>query len=69
MFRVVLFSLMLVVPCAAAVAEPLHVYGPGGPLPAIKEAASSFGKAHGIDVEVVAGPTGTWISQANKMPT
>ena len=38
-------------------AEPLHVYGPGGPLPAMKEAAAVFGKAHNIDVLVTAGPT------------
>lgn len=49
---------------AASAAEPLHVYGPGGPYPAIKEAAVVFGKAHGIDVDVTAGPTGKWLEQA-----
>lgn len=44
-------------------AEPLHVYGPGGPLPAVK-AADVFGRAHGIEVVVTAGPTGKWIDQA-----
>lgn len=49
---------------AASAAEPLRVYGPGGPFPAIKEAAAAFGKAHGIDVQVTAGPTGKWLEQA-----
>ena len=44
--------------------ETLHVYGPGGPLPAMKEAAAAFGQKQGIDVEVVAGPTPKWIDQA-----
>ena len=50
----------------AFAAEPLHVYGPGGPLPAIKEAAAAFGKAHGIDVIVTAGPTPQWIDSAKQ---
>ena len=42
---------------AAAAAETLHVYGPGGPLPAVKEAAAAFGKQAGVTVDVVGGPT------------
>jgi accessory colonization factor AcfC len=63
-----LFGLALgIVPLAAATAaEPLHVYGPGGPYPALKEAAEVFGKAHGIDVQVTAGPTGKWLTQAKE---
>jgi accessory colonization factor AcfC len=49
---------------AASAAEPVHVYDPGGPYPALKEAAEVFGKAHGIDVQVTAGPTGKWLEQA-----
>jgi accessory colonization factor AcfC len=49
---------------SASAAETLHVYGPGGPLPAMKEAAQQFGKAHGIDVQAVGGPTGQWLGQA-----
>lgn len=45
-------------------AETLHVYGPGGPLPAMKEAAAVFGKAHGVAVDVTAGPTPQWIDRA-----
>ncbi len=48
----------------ARAAEPLHVYGPGGPMPAMKEAAAAFGTAHGITVEVTAGPTPAWIEKA-----
>ncbi len=44
--------------------DVLHVYGPGGPLPAMKEAAAVFGKAHGIAVDVTAGPTPQWIEHA-----
>jgi len=44
--------------------EVFHVYGPGGPLPAMKEAAEAFSKASGARLEVVAGPTDKWIVQA-----
>jgi accessory colonization factor AcfC len=42
----------------------LRIYGPGGPEPAIREAAQQFGPAHGIKIEVTAGPTGKWIAAA-----
>jgi Accessory colonization factor AcfC, contains ABC-type periplasmic domain len=42
----------------------LKVYGPGGPAPAMKEAATAFEKATGIKVEVTAGPTPKWIDAA-----
>ncbi len=45
-------------------AEPLRVYGPGGPYPAVMEAAEVFGHANNIDVQVTVGPTGKWIEQA-----
>lgn len=48
----------------AAAAETLHVYGPGGPLPAMREAAETFGRAHGVEVQVTGGPTGAWLEQA-----
>lgn len=47
-------------------AEPLRVYGPGGPLPAMQEAAAAFGRTGGIEVQVTAGPTGKWIGQAKQ---
>ncbi len=49
---------------AAQAAETLHVYGPGGPLPAVKEAAAAFGKQAGVTVDVVGGPTPAWIDRA-----
>ena len=44
--------------------ETLFVYGPGGPAPAMKEAAIAFEKTNGVKVEVTAGPTATWLDQA-----
>lgn len=49
---------------AAHAAETLFVYGPGGPAPAMKEAASAFEKATGNKVDVTAGPTGKWLDKA-----
>ena len=51
-------------PTLASAAETLHVYGSGGPMPALKKAATVFGAAHGITVEVTAGPTPAWIDKA-----
>lgn len=42
----------------------LHVYGPGGPAPAMREAAATFEKKTGTRVVVTAGPTGTWLDHA-----
>jgi accessory colonization factor AcfC len=44
--------------------EPLLAYGPGGPAPAMKEAAEVFSKSHGVGVAVTAGPTPAWIAKA-----
>lgn len=44
--------------------EPLLAYGPGGPAPAMKEAAEVFSKSHGVRVAVTAGPTPDWIAKA-----
>ena len=49
---------------AAFATETLRVYGPGGPLPAMKEAAAVFGQVHGIDIHVTGGPTPQWIDHA-----
>ncbi|RDS84396.1 substrate-binding domain-containing protein [Dyella psychrodurans] len=51
---------LLAASLSAHAAETLHVYGPGGPAPAMQEAAAAFGKQHGIDVQVTAGPTPKW---------
>lgn len=42
----------------------LRVYGPGGPYEAMREAASEFSRAAGVQVEVIAGPTPKWLAQA-----
>jgi accessory colonization factor AcfC len=44
----------------------LRAYGPGGPAPAMREAAKVFGEKKGIKVEIKAGPTPTWKDQAMK---
>jgi accessory colonization factor AcfC len=50
----------------AAAEEVLYVYGPGGPYPAMKEAAELFGKQVNAKLEVVPGPTNQWIEKAKK---
>jgi accessory colonization factor AcfC len=44
----------------------LRAYGPGGPAPAMREAAKEFGAKKGIVVEITAGPTLAWKDQAMK---
>lgn len=48
----------------AQATDTVFVYGPGGPLPAMKEAAAAFGRAHGVTVQVTGGPTPQWLSRA-----
>lgn len=52
----------------AFAAEPvvLNVYGPGGPAPAMKEAAQAFAIARRVTVNVVAGPTPQWADKARQ---
>src|SRR5262249_25153724 len=59
-----LMTAVLANPVGTGAAQDLRVYGPGGPEPAIREAASQFGTAHGIAIAVTAGPTGKWIAAA-----
>lgn len=49
---------------APVLAQDLHVYGPGGPEPVIREAAAQFGAAKRVKVVVTSGPTAKWIEQA-----
>lgn len=51
---------------SAHAAETLRVYGPGGPAPAMKEAAAAYEKKTGTTVQVTAGPTGEWIDKARQ---
>jgi accessory colonization factor AcfC len=68
--QTVLRAALLVIAVAVAngpgvvAAQDLRIYGPGGPEPAIREAARQFGTAHGVKIEVNAGPTAKWIDAA-----
>lgn len=42
----------------------LKIYGPGGPAPAMKEAAKVFAEKNKVGVTVEAGPTAKWKDQA-----
>jgi accessory colonization factor AcfC len=44
--------------------DVIRAYAPGGPLPAMREAAEVFSKANGVTVEVTAGPTPQWLPKA-----
>ena len=44
----------------------LHVYGPGGPLPAMKEAADTFSKEQHVQVVVTGGPLPKWLHDAQQ---
>lgn len=61
-FAVLIGALMIT--GTARAQETLYVYGPGGPAPAMKEAAAAFAKKSGVKVEVTAGPTAQWIEKA-----
>ncbi|WP_135467782.1 substrate-binding domain-containing protein [Crenalkalicoccus roseus] len=67
MHRRTALALSLALPAIArhaAAAEPVRAYGPGGPAPAMRAAASAFRQASGIAVEVTAGPTPQWRERA-----
>jgi accessory colonization factor AcfC len=42
----------------------LNVYGPGGPAPAMQEAAKTFGATAGVSINVTAGPLPQWVDKA-----
>ena len=48
----VLAVLATTIAVTPAFAGPVHVFGPGGPAPAMKEAAATFSKMRGVPVEV-----------------
>ena len=49
---------------SAWASEVINVYGPGGPAPAMQEAAKAFSATHQVTVNVVAGPTPQWVEKA-----
>lgn len=66
LIAMLLLTSMLMTTAFAAEQIKIHAYGPGGPAPAMQEAATSFEKATNIKVEVVSGPTDKWIAKAKK---
>ena len=46
--------------------DVINVYGPGGPAPAMQEAAKAFGADSHVKVNVVAGPTPQWVEKAKQ---
>ena len=44
----------------------IHVHGPGGPAPAMQEAAKVFGAADNVVVNLVAGPAVHWLDKAKQ---
>lgn len=59
-----LFSALCMHPALAQASPALRIYGPGGPAPAMKEAAKAFEQKTGTPVMVTAGPTPEWIERA-----
>ena len=51
-------------PATAQDAMTVHVYGPGGPGPAMTDCAQTFGARYGVNVVVTAGPTANWQAAA-----
>ena len=52
--------------CSLSTLAAVQVYGPGGPAPAMQEAAKQFQKNTNIQVNVTAGPTPKWAEQAKQ---
>jgi accessory colonization factor AcfC len=62
--KAMLLGLAALAISAPAGSQVLYVYGPGGPAPAMIEAARVFRAQTGTDVRVTAGPTKEWIEKA-----
>jgi accessory colonization factor AcfC len=63
---IVIAMVMVEQSAAAEKTAVLKAYGPGGPAPAMRDAAKAFGAKTGITVEITAGPTPAWRDQALK---
>jgi accessory colonization factor AcfC len=73
MIALILSAIMFQTTAAAQPSGPaveqgvkIRAYGPGGPAPAMREAAKVFGDRKGVEVEINAGPTPTWKEKALK---
>lgn len=60
----IFFSVLIGLVSLSVQAQDVRVYGPGGPAPAMKEAAALFERKHNVAVEVTAGPTAGWKEKA-----
>ena len=67
-FKIIsLFACALWLAAAPARAQGvINVYGPGGPAPAMQEAAKAFGAMNKVTVNVAAGPTPQWLDKAKQ---
>ncbi len=64
-WRSLLLLSLILLSGSSMAAAVVHVFGPGGPAPAMKAAAVAFEKLHpGVSVQVTAGPTPQWIAAA-----
>ena len=61
---ILLFSALTTTGMLSAQQTTIQVFGPGGPYPAINEAADLYAKTHNISIEVTKGPTGNWMDKA-----
>ena len=59
-------SAMLLAVSPAWAGSTLNVYGSGGPAPAMKEAAKTFGALQDVEVNVTAAPTPQWADKAKQ---
>lgn len=59
-----LAATLLALSAPLAAQADLAIFGPGGPAPAMKEAAAAFTAETGIAVAVTAGPAGKWMPDA-----
>lgn len=57
-------SLLIVPTAAIAGQEVIHVYGPGGPAPAMRAVSASYERDHAVTIDLVAGPTPAWRTEA-----
>lgn len=63
-FRVACAAFVFALLPSLASAQTVKAYGPGGPLPAMREAADAFREETGVTVELTAGPTAAWLARA-----
>ncbi len=64
-WRSLLLLSLILLSGSSMAAAVVHVFGPGGPAPAMKAAAVAFEKLHpGVSVQVTAGPTPQWFAAA-----